>query len=35
MDKINGSRTELIGKIQKKYGKTKEAAEREVDDFYK
>ena len=35
LDKIEGSRTELVGKIQQKYGKSKEEAEREVNDFEK
>jgi uncharacterized protein YjbJ (UPF0337 family) len=30
---INGSREELAGKIQSRYGKTKEEAEREVNDW--
>ena len=34
VDKMKGSRTELIGKIQEKYGKSKEEAEREVDEFF-
>jgi uncharacterized protein YjbJ (UPF0337 family) len=33
MEKIAGHRDSLIGKIQEKYGKTKEEAEKEVDDF--
>ncbi|MFB9135352.1 CsbD family protein [Vibrio sp. AK197] len=33
LDKIEGSRTELIGKLQQIYGKSREEAEREVDDF--
>lgn len=32
-DRINGRRTELAGLIQQKYGRTKEAAEREIDDW--
>jgi len=35
LDKIEGSRTELVGKIQQKYGKSKDEAEREVNDFEK
>ena len=35
LDKIEGSRTELVGKIQQQYGKSKEEAEREVDEFEK
>lgn len=30
---VNGDRRALEGKLQSKYGKTKEQAEREVDDF--
>jgi uncharacterized protein YjbJ (UPF0337 family) len=30
---VNGKREELAGKIQYRYGKTKEEAEREVDDW--
>ncbi|WP_146590384.1 CsbD family protein [Puniceibacterium confluentis] len=30
---INGNRQALEGKIQAKYGKSKEEAQREVDDF--
>jgi uncharacterized protein YjbJ (UPF0337 family) len=33
LDQIEGSRTELAGKIQERYGKTREAAEREVDEW--
>ena len=33
-DQMEGSRQELVGKIQQKYGKSKEEAEREVNDFY-
>jgi uncharacterized protein YjbJ (UPF0337 family) len=33
VDRIAGKRDQLIGKIQEKYGKTREAVEREVDDF--
>ncbi|WP_283711129.1 CsbD family protein [Pseudoalteromonas prydzensis] len=35
LDKIEGSRKELVGKIQQAYGKSKEEAEREVNDFEK
>jgi len=31
--KVNGSRDELVGIIQERYGKTKEAAEKEVDSW--
>jgi uncharacterized protein YjbJ (UPF0337 family) len=33
LERTNGEREELVGLIQEKYGKTREAAEREVDDF--
>lgn len=33
MAEVNGSREELAGKIQHRYGKTKEEAEREVDEW--
>ncbi|MHB0856828.1 MAG: CsbD family protein [Anaerolineae bacterium] len=33
LDKIEGRRDELVGKIQEKYGYTRERAEREVDSF--
>jgi uncharacterized protein YjbJ (UPF0337 family) len=33
IDKINGRREELLGKIQKAYGVGKEEAERQVNDF--
>ena len=33
LDRIAGERDKLIGKIQEKYGMTKEQAEREVNDF--
>jgi uncharacterized protein YjbJ (UPF0337 family) len=33
LDNINGHREYLIGKIQEKYGITKEEAERQVHDF--
>ncbi|TCP43068.1 CsbD family protein [Rhodovulum marinum] len=33
LEQINGDREQLVGKVQEKYGKTREAAEREVDDF--
>lgn len=35
LDKIDGRRDYLAGKIQEKYGKSKEEAEKEVDDFCK
>ena len=33
LDKMEGSRDELVGKIQERYGKSKEAAEKEVDSW--
>ena len=33
MDRIAGERDILVGKIQEKYGHSKEEAEKEVDDF--
>lgn len=33
LDEIQGRREILIGKIQERYGKTKEEAQREVDDW--
>lgn len=33
VDRIDGNRTELVGLLQQKYGKSKEVAEREVDDW--
>lgn len=32
---MNGKREKLQGKLQEKYGWTKEEAERELDDFFK
>jgi uncharacterized protein YjbJ (UPF0337 family) len=32
---INGKRKELAGRIQERYGKAQEDAEREVDDWLK
>jgi uncharacterized protein YjbJ (UPF0337 family) len=32
LDKINGRRDQLIGKLQEKYGFTKDQAMRELDD---
>ncbi len=31
---MKGQRDQLVGKIQERYGRTKEAAEREVDEFF-
>ncbi|WP_373353922.1 CsbD family protein [Pseudoroseicyclus sp. CXY001] len=33
MDRIEGDRTQLEGLIQERYGKTKEEAQRSVDDW--
>lgn len=33
VDQIEGNRQKLAGKIQEKYGKSREEAEREVDDW--
>ncbi|TWI54502.1 CsbD family protein [Halalkalibacter nanhaiisediminis] len=33
LTEVEGSRDKLIGKIQEKHGKTKEEAEREVDNW--
>jgi uncharacterized protein YjbJ (UPF0337 family) len=33
IDQIEGERERLVGKIQEKYGKSREEAEREVDDY--
>ena len=33
MDVIQGKRTELVGRLQERYGYAKEQAEREVDNF--
>lgn len=33
VDKIEGRREVLVGKIQEQYGKSKEEAEKEVDDW--
>ena len=33
VDKVNGDREQLEGIIQEKYGKTKEAAKQEVDEW--
>jgi uncharacterized protein YjbJ (UPF0337 family) len=33
LDRIEGSRDELVGVIQERYGKSREEAEREVDDW--
>ena len=33
LDRIEGSRDELVGVIQDRYGKSREEAEKEVDDW--
>jgi uncharacterized protein YjbJ (UPF0337 family) len=33
LDRIEGRREELAGRIQERYGKSREEAEREVDDW--
>lgn len=33
LDQIDGNREKLEGKLQEKYGKSKEEAQREVDDW--
>lgn len=33
IEEIRGERDKLVGKIEEKYGKTREAAEAEVDDW--
>jgi uncharacterized protein YjbJ (UPF0337 family) len=33
LDKMNGSREELVGKVQERYGYARERAEEEVDRF--
>lgn len=33
LDKVEGSRDELVGLIQERYGKSKDAAEKEVDSW--
>lgn len=35
LTEMNGKREKLQGKLQEKYGWTKEEAERQVDDFFK
>ncbi len=34
LTKINGNADQLAGKIQERYGRTREEAEREVNDFW-
>jgi uncharacterized protein YjbJ (UPF0337 family) len=33
LDRISGRRDEFVGVLQEKYGRTREEAEREVNDF--
>lgn len=33
LDKVDGSRDELVGVIQERYGKSRDAAEKEVDSW--
>ncbi|MBP9951432.1 MAG: CsbD family protein, partial [Cypionkella sp.] len=33
LDRIDGKRDQLIGKVQERYGHAKAAAEKEVDDW--
>lgn len=33
LDQVKGNREQLAGKVQQKYGKTKDQAEKEVDDW--
>lgn len=33
LDRIEGKRDQLLGILQKNYGRTKEAAEREISEF--
>jgi len=33
MEQVAGARDKLVGRIQERYGRTREEAEREVDDF--
>ena len=35
INRIEGDRDQLVGKIQERYGHSKEKAEKEVDDFTK
>jgi len=34
LDKVDGRRDQLVGKIQERYGKDRAQAEREVNDFF-
>ncbi|MGF1503885.1 MAG: CsbD family protein [Chloroflexi bacterium] len=33
LDQIQGNRKQLVGKVQERYGKTREEAQKEVDNF--
>lgn len=33
LDQIEGKRDKLIGKVQERYGKTKDQAQKEVDEY--
>jgi uncharacterized protein YjbJ (UPF0337 family) len=33
LDRIAGQREQFIGRVQERYGQTREVAERDVDDF--
>ncbi|GAA0295026.1 CsbD family protein [Rhodovulum tesquicola] len=35
VDQVEGNREQLVGLIQSRYGKTREVAEKEVDEFLK
>jgi uncharacterized protein YjbJ (UPF0337 family) len=34
LDRINGKREELVGRIQESYGRSRKDAEKEVGDFF-
>ncbi|WP_405406406.1 CsbD family protein [Paracoccus sp. Ld10] len=35
LDQIDGNKDRLAGKLQEKYGWTKDQADREIDDYYR
>ncbi|KJZ32193.1 hypothetical protein TW83_04780 [Paracoccus sp. S4493] len=35
LDQIDGNKDKLAGKLQEKYGWTKDQADREIDDYYR
>ena len=35
LDQIDGHKDQLVGKIQERYGRSKEEAQKEVDAFYR